>query len=313
MRNTLNTGQTFDNQTMPLKGVMYALGAVMIWTGFILVSKAGALAALAIPDMIMVRFGTAFTLFSPFIWRYRKTIFQWRMGVLGAIGGFAYALSVFNGFAHAPATHAALLLPGLMPIMIAVFAYFVAGERHTKSSWIGIIISSLGIAALLIETLTSDNRYLQGDISFVVACVFWGVFTVLLRRWQFAPWHATLGIIAVTTVLFTPIYILFMPHRLLDVPLEMVGLQAFYQGVMATTIQMVLYGRAVHLIGATKMGGLMALVPVFASVIAVPLFGEQWTLGLTIALTLILTGTCVSNVPLKNWRLLARRKTVCSA
>ena len=104
MRNTLNTGQTFDNQTMPLKGVMYALGAVMIWTGFILVSKAGALAALAIPDMIMVRFGTAFTLFSPFIWRYRKTIFQWRMGVLGAIGGLAYALSVFNGFAHAPAT-----------------------------------------------------------------------------------------------------------------------------------------------------------------------------------------------------------------
>ena len=38
MRNTLNTGQTFDNQAMPLKGVMYALGAVLIWTGFILVN-----------------------------------------------------------------------------------------------------------------------------------------------------------------------------------------------------------------------------------------------------------------------------------
>lgn len=313
MSNTLNTGSAFDNHSLPLKGVMYALGAVMIWTGFILVSKAGALAALAIPDMIMVRFGTAFILFSPFIWRHRKTIFQWRMGVLGAIGGLAYAVSVFNGFSQAPATHAALLLPGLMPIMIAVFAYFVAGERHNASSWVGIIISSLGIAALLIETLTSDSRYWQGDISFVVACVFWGIFTVLLRRWKFAPWHATLGIITVTTLLFTPIYMLFLPHHILDVPLQMVGLQAFYQGVMATTIQMVFYGRAVHLIGATKMGGLMALVPVFASVIAVPLFGEQWTLGLTIALTFILTGTLISNLPVMNWLGLARRKQLCSA
>ena len=76
---------------MPMAGLAYALCAVMIWTGFILVSKAGALAALATPDLIMVRFGTAFVLFSPFIWRHRKVICQWRMAVLGSIGGLAYA------------------------------------------------------------------------------------------------------------------------------------------------------------------------------------------------------------------------------
>ncbi|NLQ18558.1 DMT family transporter [Marinomonas sp. M1K-6] len=296
------TQSSIKASSLPLAGLGYALAAVAIWTGFILVSKAGALAALALPDMMMVRFGTAFVLFSPFIWQHRKTILQWRMFALGSIGGLAYALSVFNGFQHAPATHAALLLPGLMPIMIAVFAYFLANERHTAASWIGILISSLGILALLIETLLSSASYWQGDLSFVLACVFWGMFTVLLRRWKFAPWQATLGIIAVTSLLFTPVYVLFLPHHLGEASWEMIGLQAFYQGVMATTVQMVCYGRAVHILGATKMGGLMALVPVFASVLAVPLFGEQWTLGLIIALILIIIGTLIGNLPLTKLR-----------
>ncbi|KZN13898.1 DMT family transporter [Marinomonas sp. TW1] len=295
-----------NTRTPPLSiaGIGYALTAVAIWTGFILVSKAGSLAALALPDMMMVRFGTAFILFSPFIWQHRHTIFQWRMLALGCIGGLAYALSVFNGFDHAPATHAALLLPGLMPIMIAVFAYFLANERHGNAAWFGILLSSLGIVALISETLMTGAPYWIGDVSFILACIFWGIFTVLLRRWEFAPWQATLGIIAVTTCLFTPIYGFFLPHQITQASWEMIGLQAFYQGVMATTVQMVCYGRAVHLIGATRMGSLMALVPVFASALAVPLFGENWTIGLSIALTCILLGTLVGNAPIH----LLRRK-----
>lgn len=287
---------TMETSSLPIRGLAYALAAVAIWTGFILVSKAGALGSLALPDMMMVRFGTAFILFSPFIWQHRKTILQWRMFVLGSIGGLGYALFVYNGFQHAPATHAALLLPGLMPIMIAVFAYFLANERHSAASWIGILVSSLGILALLIETMLSGAPYWLGDISFVIACVFWGIFTVLLRRWKFAPWHATLGIITVTTILFTPVYVFFLPHHLGNASWQMLGIQAFYQGIMATVVQMIFYGRAVHIIGATKMGSLMALVPVFASVLAVPLFCEHWTSGLTIALVFILVGTLIGYI-----------------
>ncbi|MBJ7537681.1 DMT family transporter [Marinomonas sp. C1424] len=283
-----------------MKGYAFALTAVIIWTGFILISRAGALASLSLPDMMMVRFGTAFILFFPFIWLHRKAIFQWRMMVVGAIGGLAYSLSVFNGFQSAPATHAALLLPGLMPIMIAVLAYFMAGERHSRFAWIGIGVSSLGILALLLETLLSGVSYWLGDISFVVACLFWGIFTVLLRRWKFAPWHATLGVITVTTLIFTPYYLTQLGHAFQGVPYSMIALQAFYQAVMAIAVQFVCYGKAVHILGATKMGALMALVPLLASVLAVPLFGEHVTTGLVIALVCICAGTVVGNVlPIK--------------
>jgi len=220
-------------------GYIYALVAVLIWTGFILISRAGALASLSLSDMMMVRFGTAFVLFLPSIWMNRKIVFKWRMMVLGSVGGLAYSLSVFNGFQYAPATHGALLLPGLMPIMIAVLAYFLAGERHSRFAWIGIGISSLGILVLLLETIFSDVSYLLGDISFIVACFFWGIFTVLLRRWKFAPWHATLGVITITTLLFTPYYLTLLPTVFERVSYGMIGLQAFYQAVMAIAIQFV--------------------------------------------------------------------------
>ena len=286
------------SSTVALKGYLFALTAVLIWTGFILISRAGALASLALPDMMMVRFGTAFVIFSPFIWRHRKDIFHWRMMVLGSIGGLAYSFSAFYGFQYAPATHGALLLPGLMPIMIAVLAYFLAGERHSPQAWWGIGISSLGILALLMETLLSDVSYLQGDIGFVVACVFWGIFTVLLRRWQFSPWHTMLGVISATTLLFAPVYFVALPNAFHEVSNSMIALQAFYQAIMAIAVQFVCYGRAVHILGATTMGALMALVPLLASVMAVPLFGEQVTLGLMIALACILLGTFVGNMSL---------------
>jgi drug/metabolite transporter (DMT)-like permease len=283
-----------------IKGYALALIAIMVWTGFILISRAGALASLSLPDMMIVRFGTAFVLFFPFIWIHRKVIFQWRMIAVGAIGGLAYSLSVFNGFQYAPATHAALLLPGLMPIMIAVLAYFLAGERHSRFAWMGIGISSLGILALLLETLLSGVSYWLGDISFVVACLFWGIFTVLLRRWKFAPWHATLGVITVTTLLYTPYYLTQMSNAFHGVSYSMIGLQAFYQAVMAIAVQFVCYGKAVHILGATKMGALMAIVPLLASMFAVPLFGEQITVGLIIALVCISVGTIVGSVlPIK--------------
>lgn len=303
----MNNQPEQDNKLMS-KGYIFALISVVIWTGFILISRAGALASLSLPDMMMIRFGTAFILFSPFIWIHRKAIFQWRMGILGGIGGLAYSLSVFNGFQYAPATHAALFLPGLMPIMIAFLAYFFAGERHSRFAWMGIGISSLGILALLLETLLSGESYLIGDISFVVSCLFWGIFTVLLRRWKFAPWHATLGVITVTTLMFTPYYLIQLDNAFQDVPFNMIALQAFYQGVMAIAIQFVCYGKAVHILGATKMGALMALVPLLASVSAVPLFGESVTTGLVIALVCIAVGTLVGNVLPINKRAVIKKR-----
>ena len=282
------------------RGLIYAAVAILIWTGFILISRAGSLASLAMTDMLAIRFGTAMVLLAPLAWRYRRPLFSFRILVLGLFGGLGYGLFVYSGFARAPATHAALLLPGLMPVLVAVAAVILAGERRPRMVWIGILVSSVGVAVLLLETLLQSSRYWVGDLCFVGACVCWAVYTALLRTWALEPWVATVGVVVVTALLYLPVYVLWLPGGLADASWSMLLSQSLYQGVLATIVQMICYVRAVQLLGATRMGALMALVPMLAGGLAVPLFGEALSIGLVVSIALVLLGSVVGNLPSQN-------------
>jgi drug/metabolite transporter (DMT)-like permease len=282
------------------RGLIYAAVAILIWTGFILISRAGSLASLAMTDMLAIRFGTAMVLLAPLAWRYRRPLFSFRILVLGLFGGLGYGLFVYSGFARAPATHAALLLPGLMPVLVAVAAVILAGERRPRMVWIGILVSSVGVAVLLLETLLESSRYWVGDLCFVGACICWAVYTALLRTWALEPWVATVGVVVVTALLYLPLYVLWLPGGLADAAWSMLISQSLYQGVLATIVQMICYVRAVQLLGATRMGALMALVPMLAGGLAVPLFGEALTIGLVVSIALVLLGSVVGNLPAGN-------------
>lgn len=273
-----------------LLGLLFGLGSVLIWTGFILVSRAGALSPLGMTDMVAVRFGTALLVLSPLIWRWRRQWWQPRMFILGGIGGLAYSLSVYAGFERAPANHAALLLPGLMPIVIAVLASLLLKETKTAQVWLGIAVSSTGIAVLMLESLLVSRDALAGDLLFVLACVFWGIYTVLLRAWRLTPWLATVVVVVITALLYLPPYFLVLPQGLAGVSWQTIAVQAVYQGILATIVQMLFYVRAVQLLGASRMGALMALVPVLVGVLAVPVFGEVITPGSFIGIVLGFSG-----------------------
>ncbi len=278
-------------------GLLYAFGAVLIWSGFILVSRAGALASLSMMDMLAVRFGTAFLLLAPLAWRKRRDLLNRRILLLGLIGGLAYGAFVYAGFERAPATHAALLLPGLMPVMIAVMAFVFASERKPILVWLGIGISTLGIGVLLADTLFESSRYWSGDLCFIVACIFWASYTVLLRAWNIPAWTATVGVVMVAGGLYLPVYLIGYSQQLVEQGWLLILGQGFYQGVLATIVQMVFYVRAVQLLGATRMGALMALVPALATGLAVPLFGEPLTPVLLLSIGLVMLGALVGNLP----------------
>nr|WP_067289173.1 DMT family transporter [Marinobacterium profundum] len=292
-----NSTGTSNISTEVSRGLLYALGAVLIWSGFILVSRAGALASLTMTDMLAVRFGTALVLLAPLIWIKRGDLFNLRILVMGLIGGLGYGAFVYAGFERAPATHAALLLPGLMPVMIAVMAYLFAGERKTGVVWLGIAVSSLGIGLLLLTTLLESTRFWLGDLYFVLACFFWAIYTVLLRAWKVPAWTANVGVVMVAGGLYVPFYLGLFYQGFGDLSWALIAGQGFYQGVLATIVQMLLYVRAVQLLGATRMGALMALVPVLAAGLAVPLFGEALSPALMVSIVLVMLGSMVGNLP----------------
>lgn len=273
-----------------------ALMVVAIWSGFILVSRLGGTTAMTAWDLFAIRTLTAAVLLAP-IWCYRRrpALRDRRMLALTAIGGLAYGLLAFSGFKRSPATHAAILLPGLLPFAIALAARSLLGERFGAARWVGLGLIGAGVASLAGEVFSPGATSLTGDLLLVAASACWAVYTVLLRRWAVAPLDAALAVTLLSAVFYLPVYAVALPKNLGAVPWSAILLQAFYQGVLASIVQMLLYVRVIALLGPTRLGALMALVPGVAGLLAARLLGEPLTANTLAGLALVSAGAWLAN------------------
>ncbi|ARU58006.1 putative transmembrane protein [Oleiphilus messinensis] len=278
------------------KGYFMALGAVLIWSGFILVSRQGGLSPLTAYDVIAIRYITCATLLLP-VWYFffPFKLLKPKLIAVSLVGGLVYALFAFNGFKTTPASHAAVMMPGLMPLFITFLAVYLNREKQGAAKWLGIALISTGIGALLWHEWQSAQGVLEGHLLIVSAAFCWALYSVLIQRWKISPWEATVSLAVITCALYLPVYLIGLPANLSAATWEDIALQAFYQGFMATIVQMMLYVYAVRSIGAPAMGSMMAMVPVIAGIAAIPLFDEPFTATLMGALVLVSAGLWIAN------------------
>jgi drug/metabolite transporter (DMT)-like permease len=287
-------------------GYGFAFAAALIWAGFILVSKMGGMSELLAFDVIAIRYITCATILLPIWWfKFRFNLFTPRLLICSAIGGLAYALCAFSGFQLASASHAAILLPGMMPLFIIVLSFLINKESHGLQKWLGIGVITLGICVLfagelgLFGSINSSvdisSRALLGDGWLVAAAFLWAVFSVLIKRWQITPWQVTVSLALLTCLFYLPIYLAFLPKALSQASWTDILLQAFYQGIMATIIQMIFYVKAVQKIGPSEMGAVMSIVPVISGVAAIVIFNEPISEALIIGLVLVSLGAWLAH------------------
>lgn len=288
-------------------GFLYAAIAVAIWSGFILVSRIGGVSDLTPYDVIAVRYLTCTLLLVPVWIYYRVHVFKPELFICGLVGGLAYAISVFNGFATAPASHAAILLPGLMPLFILMLSMLVLKEMLSAQKALGILIISLGVASLFWGQLQQDGSLTSGHLWLILGSFCWAIYSVMVKLWGVTPLQAAIGLAFYTCVMYLPIYFLFLPSNITFETVDSlwgdIALQAFYQGFMASIVQMVFYVRAVQLIGPSSMGAMMANVPVIAGIAAVLLFDEPFNTALIIGLVSVSLGAWVVHSKLLNRRM----------
>jgi len=277
-------------------GYVFGLGAVLIWSGFILVSRYAGLSQLQPMDMMAIRYGTCGAILLPvwLIW-FRFPLFTLRLVSSACIGGLAYALCVFQGFERAPASHAAILLPGLMPFFIALLSQLSGSERLTPVRWLGISVISISVLLLLYQQFTQQGVS-WGHLWFVAAAFCWSLYSVLLRHWEISPWQSAISLAVITALMYLPVYLLLMEKNLSRVSGPELLLQAAYQGVLATIIQVLLYVLAVRRIGPASMGAMMAAVPMLAGIAATLVFDEPLNRLLVICLLLVSGGVVLSNL-----------------
>jgi drug/metabolite transporter (DMT)-like permease len=129
---------------------------------------------------------------------------------------------------------------------------------------------------------------------------------VAMRRWGVGAMHAVAIVSVISAVLYLPPYFLWFADRLWSAPAGEIAFQAFYQGVAMGVVSTLCFSRAIGLLGAGRGAAIMAMVPVLATLLAIPVLGEWPTAADCIAIAAICAGVLLAT----GARLRARRPAV---
>jgi drug/metabolite transporter (DMT)-like permease len=218
--------------------------------------------------------------------------------------GAPMVLLVNAGLLFAPAAHAGALFSGVVPIMVALLAALFLHEAFTPAKTVGLTLVLTGVIVIVWSAGgTIGTQQNSGHVLFLGGALLWACYTVAMRRARLDGLHAAAIAAVVTLVAYLPVYAVVAETSLFKAPLGDIALQAFVQGFLTAVISLVLYGRAVSILGASSGAAFPALCPAMTAVLAIPILGESPTSMDWIAIISISVGVyIVSGGPLPGRR-----------
>jgi drug/metabolite transporter (DMT)-like permease len=313
------------------------VAVLCIWVSFILVARGSARATLSPLDIAWLRFAFSGLVVLPLAWHLRHRLIAglagppvrepprvadaaagaaglapWRIALrraaaLGLSGGVGYSLLAYSGFFLAPVSHAAVLLPGSLPLWSALGALVLLGERLTLARLAGVALILAGAAAVagasMLDTFTQPQgggSTWRGDLLFVAASITWALYGVLCRRWRIGALPATAAVALVSLVLFVPAYGLavaagLVPSQLAAAPWREIAFQAVYQGGLAMLVAGFAFTQVVSHYGPVRTTMFTAIVPPLAALAAVPVLGEPLAASALLGLACVTLGLLVGS------------------
>lgn len=264
-----------------IAGIACGLATSLIWGIQAVVSRQSVADGLTAADVTILRFSVAALLLLPIALKRMRPFPVGRLGwrralLLTALVGAPYSLVLIGGAAFAPALHASAITPGLIPVMTAVMAWFVAGERPGPMRIVGLAIVLAGIVAFSWQGFaqsTMGGEVWIGDLLFMLNALMWSAFGILARRWGADAIEVTVAT-CLLSVLVLPVFALAMPVNLANVPWPAIALQAVYQGALVGVGALFIYTQTVALLGAGRATLFLPLNPAVTAVAGALLLAE---------------------------------------
>ena len=218
---------------------------------------------------------------------------------LSLSGIVGFGLFFFWGLSYISASRAAIII-SLNPILITIFSAFLLKNKITFTKFAGIVISLIGAAIVISKgnlTEILSNKIGYGELILLGGIISFAIFSILGKitmRYLNPIISITYASIAGTILLFFPALLQGELHHLMNYGLTVWG-SAFFMGVFGIGLGYIWFYEGIDKIGPSRAGIFFNFTPIFASLLAVLILGEQLSLSLILGAALVVSGVYLAN------------------
>lgn len=258
-------------------GYLAVISAVTIWGAWVALTRYAVIGSLTPAAVTFLRVGIPAILLAPVLFR----IGVWPKGrtvpflfcMLGA--GAPFLLIIGNGMRYAPTGDVGPLVPGTMPLIVALLSVVIFKEKLGWARAIGFALCLAGVLTIAGRSiLTSSGSTSFGHLLLITAAFCWACYTVAFRFVGVTAIEMA-ALIGFWSALFMlpfgipPLIDAFNKGAHNDLIV-----QAIVQGLGSGLVALVLFNIGLARLGASRAAAFVALVPALATVIAIPLLKE---------------------------------------
>jgi drug/metabolite transporter (DMT)-like permease len=212
---------------------------------------------------------------------------------LAAVIITAHFIIQATGLKYTTATNTGWII-ALIPLIVAVLAYWFLKERLGRNLISGIAIASLGVLFLISKGHPGNFGWLRsgGDWLILVSANTWAFYTIVTRDLsrERDPLGLTFSLILPAAVIILSIMLFTSDwSKFLHLPFRIIAAIVFL-GILATALAHWFWQLGVSKMGAARAGVFLYLEPVATTALAVPYLHESYGLLTAIGGLLVLFG-----------------------
>ena len=284
--------------------------ATLFWAGNFIIGKVAFLENIPPLSLVFFRWSLVWLILLPFTY---KEVLKFKEVILKNLPLLFFlaltSVGLFNSFTYLSLAHTQVINASLfntaIPAMIILLCFLFKIEQTNKFQIFGLIISSIGILAIITElnlNILLTLNFNKGDIIMIGAVVTWGFYSSFLKKKKFHIPLLTLVHVLCTLGLFCV-----LPQFLYEVSQGQTikfDLNMFYILIFLALFPSIgsyyCWAGAVSIIGANRAGIFLSLIPLFSTIMAILFFNEKFQFFHFIGSILIIIGLLLSNKKIKN-------------
>jgi drug/metabolite transporter (DMT)-like permease len=254
-------------------GFLCGAGAAFGWASGLVGALHGLEAGLIPADLALHRYLWLGPILAFFVFRSgitRPGNIGWGKGLaLTAFAGPPLALFSYAGFLLVPLGHGAVVQPSSAAVGGLLLTALFLHERLATARVAGVIAIVAGLVIYGWESVsTIGTSGILGDLSFMAAGLCWAAFGLLLSLWRVDSLRAVAVITVFSFLTYVPIHVVWFGfERIAAAGFSENLLQAVLQGLLSSAGGILLFTRAVALLGPGRAAVFPALVPGFTMAI----------------------------------------------